>query len=70
VLTVAPRLLVSLGDAFETWDWRDTTVEVPPGRWRCVLTGHVVDGGDEVAVGDILAAFPVALLVRDGEDEA
>jgi (1->4)-alpha-D-glucan 1-alpha-D-glucosylmutase len=70
VLTVAPRQVVALGDAFETWDWRDTTLPVPAGRWRCVLTGHVVEGGTDVAVADVLAAFPVALLARDPEGEA
>jgi (1->4)-alpha-D-glucan 1-alpha-D-glucosylmutase len=67
VLTVAPRLVVGLGGAFVDWDWGDTRLPVPPGRWRCQLSGHVVDGGGEVALDDLLAAFPVALLTRDGE---
>jgi (1->4)-alpha-D-glucan 1-alpha-D-glucosylmutase len=68
VLTVVPRLVVGLGSTFETWDWGDTTLPVPPGRWRCVLTEHVVDGGSDVPVGEVLAAFPVALLARDAEE--
>ncbi|MEX1162904.1 MAG: hypothetical protein WEB03_04925, partial [Nitriliruptor sp.] len=67
VAVVAPRQVISLGSEFETWDWHDTELELPPGRWRCVLSDQVVDGGGgPVAVADVLAAFPVALLVRDG----
>jgi (1->4)-alpha-D-glucan 1-alpha-D-glucosylmutase len=65
VLTVAPRLVVRLGGRFSDWDWGDTRLDVPPGRWRCVLSGHVVEGGVEVALADLLAAFPVALLTRE-----
>lgn len=65
VLTVAPRLVVRLGGAFADWDWGDTRLELPAGRWRCVLTDHVVDGDREVGLADLLAAFPVALLTRE-----
>jgi (1->4)-alpha-D-glucan 1-alpha-D-glucosylmutase len=44
VLTVAPRLLVRLGGAFTDWEWHDTRLRIPEGRWRCVLSGHVVEG--------------------------
>jgi (1->4)-alpha-D-glucan 1-alpha-D-glucosylmutase len=56
VAVLVPRLLLGLGG-----DWADTTVELPPGRWTSVLDGGSVDGG-AVAVGDLLARFPVALL--------
>ncbi|WP_052667790.1 malto-oligosyltrehalose synthase [Nitriliruptor alkaliphilus] len=64
VLTVAPRLVAGLGGGFVDWDWGDTALAIPGGRWRCHLTGHVVDGGGQVLLRDLLAAFPVALLTR------
>ncbi len=43
--------------------WDRTTLRVPEGRWRSVLCGCEVSGGD-VAVSALLGAFPVALLAR------
>jgi (1->4)-alpha-D-glucan 1-alpha-D-glucosylmutase len=43
--------------------WGETMVRIPQGRWRSVLCGCEVDGGD-VPVSALLNAFPVALLVR------
>jgi (1->4)-alpha-D-glucan 1-alpha-D-glucosylmutase len=57
VVTVVPRLAVHVDD------WKDTTVTLPPGRWRNALTGDALDGG-EARVADLLARFPVALLER------
>ncbi len=54
--------------------WAETVVElpsvVPPGAWRCRLTGTVHDrapgaGGTRLPAAQLLAEFPVALLVRD-----
>ncbi|HZC05103.1 MAG TPA: malto-oligosyltrehalose synthase [Ktedonobacterales bacterium] len=59
VITVAPRLVIGRGD-----DWADTTLSVPEGHWRNVLTGDTLAGGD-IAVAETLRRFPVALLVRD-----
>jgi (1->4)-alpha-D-glucan 1-alpha-D-glucosylmutase len=57
VLTIAPR-----------WSheavWDETTIELPGGRWMDRLTGRSVGGG-RALVGDLLANFPVGLLVRD-----
>jgi (1->4)-alpha-D-glucan 1-alpha-D-glucosylmutase len=67
VATVAPRLVVGLGGRFVDWEWGDTTLPLPPGRWRCTLSGQVADGGDgSVPLRELLAAFPVALLAREG----
>jgi (1->4)-alpha-D-glucan 1-alpha-D-glucosylmutase len=60
VATVVPRLIVKLAGA-----WKDTTVELPEGRWTNRLTRSVVDGG-RVQVRNLLKEFPVALLVKDG----
>jgi (1->4)-alpha-D-glucan 1-alpha-D-glucosylmutase len=58
VLALAPRLPWKLAG-----DWGDTTLGVPRGRWRDALTGAEVEGG-AVAVQQLLARFPVALLER------
>jgi len=58
VAVVIPRLVMGLGG-----DWGDTTVVLPPGRWTDALGGEVVDGGGPVALGPVLARFPMALLV-------
>jgi (1->4)-alpha-D-glucan 1-alpha-D-glucosylmutase len=55
VVTVVPRLSVHVTD------WKDTTVALPPGDWRNVLTGDPARG---VAVAELLGRFPVALLER------
>jgi (1->4)-alpha-D-glucan 1-alpha-D-glucosylmutase len=57
VVAVVPRLTVHVDD------WKDTTLTLPEGAWRNVLTGDSLTGGD-VAVADVLARFPVALLER------
>ncbi|HEY0514231.1 MAG TPA: malto-oligosyltrehalose synthase [Thermoanaerobaculia bacterium] len=60
VAVVVPRLPLRLGG-----NWRDTTVELPPGRWRNELTGEEADGGEgPLPVAGLLARFPVALLAR------
>ncbi len=59
-LTVAPRLVLGLGDP-PAWD--GTAVALPAGRWRNVLTDARHDGG-EVELAELLRDFPVALLRR------
>ena len=58
VAVVVPRLPLRLKG-----DWQGTTVELPSGSWRDELTGDAVEGG-RIAAADLLARFPVALLVR------
>ena len=57
VVAVAPRATLDRGP------WGDTRVPVPEGTWRDVLTGRVARGR-ELAMSDLLAGFPVALLER------
>ena len=57
-VTVVPRFLLSRPDA-----WRSEVVVLEPGRWRDVFTDVEIDGGKQT-VGELLAGFPVALLVR------
>ena len=59
VAVVAPRLVLGLRDG-----WGDTTVELPAGSWTDELGGATVEGGRPVALAELLAGFPVALLVR------
>ncbi|MDP9070189.1 MAG: malto-oligosyltrehalose synthase [Actinomycetota bacterium] len=54
--TVVPRLVIGLGG-----DWGATTVTLPSGRWRNVLTDDHVEAGS-VALSHLLGRFPVALL--------
>ena len=44
--------------------WGDEAVTLPDGAWRNILTGGSTAGGVR-SVAEVLAGFPVALLVRD-----
>ncbi|ABK53145.1 maltooligosyl trehalose synthase [Acidothermus cellulolyticus 11B] len=59
VVTVAGRLTARLRAA---GGWRETTVHIPAGTWVDALSGRECDGGEH-AVGSLLGAAPVALLV-------
>jgi (1->4)-alpha-D-glucan 1-alpha-D-glucosylmutase len=63
VVSIAPRLVVGLGD-----DWGDTALDLPAGRWRDALSDEPHAGG-ALALGEALRRFPVALLVREGDAE-
>ncbi len=58
VLTVAPRLVLELGN-----DWEDNVLDLPPGDWKNTLTGEVLAGGRN-NINQLLGRFPVALLAR------
>jgi (1->4)-alpha-D-glucan 1-alpha-D-glucosylmutase len=58
VAVVVPRLVLGLAAG---GGWDTTTVTLPPGPWTDVVTGAAVAGGP-VPVGDLLDAFPVAVL--------
>ena len=80
LLTVAPRLVVGLTRGATVFPlgptiWGDTTIDLPGGsagkRFRNLLTGEIVDsfvrsGAAGLAMSDVLATFPVALLRREG----
>jgi (1->4)-alpha-D-glucan 1-alpha-D-glucosylmutase len=61
-ICVVPRLLARLWTQ-DGIDWGDTTLALPPGRYRNLLTGERVDGGASVPIAQLLAQLPVALLV-------
>ncbi|MDQ1684148.1 MAG: (1-_4)-alpha-D-glucan 1-alpha-D-glucosylmutase [Frankiaceae bacterium] len=58
VITVATRLPVGLR---KNGGWGDARLNLPPGRWRDVLTDRSTDGD----LADLLDPLPVALLVKD-----
>ncbi|MFW5933126.1 MAG: malto-oligosyltrehalose synthase, partial [Actinomycetota bacterium] len=64
VATVAPLQVARLGERFPSWDWQDTRVRLPEGRWTDRLSGRSLAGGP-VELDTLLASFPVALLVRE-----
>ncbi|MER7008538.1 malto-oligosyltrehalose synthase [Dactylosporangium sp. NPDC000555] len=57
-LSVATRLPVGLAAG---GGWGDTELKLPGGAWTDALTGRAVASA---ALGDVLATYPVALLVR------
>jgi (1->4)-alpha-D-glucan 1-alpha-D-glucosylmutase len=59
VVTVAPTRALQV----ERSGWGDDAVELPDGQWTDVLTGAVREGG-RVRLEDLLAGFPVAVLLR------
>lgn len=70
-LVVAPRFPVELArEPHRLWspDWQDTRLELPADlgefSWHDAYTGGLLPRG-VVSLSTILAAFPVALLVRD-----
>jgi (1->4)-alpha-D-glucan 1-alpha-D-glucosylmutase len=58
VLTLVPRW------SHAAPSWETTTIELPDGRWLNRLTGRRY-AGQKQELANLLAAFPVALLVRD-----
>jgi (1->4)-alpha-D-glucan 1-alpha-D-glucosylmutase len=62
-LAIATRLPVALEQA---GGWGDTVVLVQGRRWRDVLTGQVHEGG-RLRLAEVLATYPVALLVPADE---
>ena len=60
-IPVATRLPIGLATR---GGWGDTVLLVAPGRYVDAFTGTAFDG-DTLALGEILARYPVALLLRN-----
>lgn len=60
IVTVAPRMLMSLGDPP---DWQDTAIELGEGRWVNEFTKQIFEG--DVEMKNLLNDFPLALLVKE-----
>jgi (1->4)-alpha-D-glucan 1-alpha-D-glucosylmutase len=63
-VTVATRLPVALART----GWSDTTIMLAGHAWQDVLTGARFDGG-QVRLADLLARYPVALLIPAPTEE-
>ncbi|HEY3338219.1 MAG TPA: malto-oligosyltrehalose synthase [Propionicimonas sp.] len=63
-ITLATRLPVGLD---ESGGWGDTVLPLPEGRWRDEVSGRLVatDEFGRALVAEVLADYPVALLVRE-----
>jgi len=61
IITIVPRLAVGLA---KRGGFRDTRLELPAGRWLDVLCDRTYASGP-AEVGELLSAFPVALLARE-----
>jgi (1->4)-alpha-D-glucan 1-alpha-D-glucosylmutase len=59
VAAIVPRWPMKLGNS-----WGGTSLDLPGGQWRNVLTGDGVNGG-RVRVQALLHRFPVALLTKE-----
>ncbi len=58
-VAIIPRLPATLING-----WENTTLTLPPGRWRNAFTGATVEAdGDPVSVSIVLDGFPIALLM-------
>lgn len=64
VVVVVPRLVLTLGPGFGSWDWAGTLLDLPAGRWRDRLSGRRLTGGP-TPPARLLSRFPVALLTRE-----
>ena len=77
-VVVVPRLPASLTGSevapIGAGVWGETTVSLPRGlagrTWTCAITGRTIAGGNErgLPLGEILATFPVALLLATRTD--
>jgi (1->4)-alpha-D-glucan 1-alpha-D-glucosylmutase len=62
-VTVATRLPVGLA---QLGGWQDTTLRLPTGAWRDLLTGErAVSDAEGLRLAPVLDRLPVALLVRE-----
>lgn len=59
LLTLVPRWNRILNG-----DWGNTTIQLPEGKWRNLLTGEWIDSGT-AAIATLLQIFPVVLLMRE-----
>ncbi len=74
-LVVVPRLICELLEGRERLPlgaevWKETRVQIPEphrgGGFRDLFTGKTFSFAGEYAIGEVLAAFPVSLLIEEG----
>ena len=68
LIAVATRLPVTLA---ASGGWRETSLPLPEGRWRDLISGLLVsrDASGAVPLAELLAHYPVAALVREERRE-
>jgi (1->4)-alpha-D-glucan 1-alpha-D-glucosylmutase len=71
-ITAVPRFLTALVGESQVPHgagvWQDTVIDLPdraPARWKNILTGEELTVENRLALGDILAVFPAALLLAE-----
>ena len=69
-----PRFSYALTQGESSWPigsiWRDERLQVPhSGTYKNLMTGESYFIGDEVRMADVLATFPVALLLRESNGD-
>ena len=71
LVVAVPRLVHQLYRGGDAPDWGDAAVAVPAnGGWRNVFTSRRLGGAEQVAAAELLADFPVAVLLSDGTTHA
>jgi (1->4)-alpha-D-glucan 1-alpha-D-glucosylmutase len=68
---VVPRLWAGLTDggslSLDAAVWRNTTLPLPEGRWRNVITGDEIETGrSPTGLSDLMGTIPFAVLKRVG----
>jgi (1->4)-alpha-D-glucan 1-alpha-D-glucosylmutase len=71
LVVVVPRLWAGLTDgdnlSMNAAMWGDTTLALPEGKWRNVITGDEIEtGGNPTGIGDLMGTIPFAVLKRTG----
>lgn len=64
-VVIIPRLVSGTfaGEALAPAGWGDTRITLPPGKWRDVFTGSLVDArSGETGIGDLLRVLPFTVL--------
>jgi (1->4)-alpha-D-glucan 1-alpha-D-glucosylmutase len=72
LVVAVPRLWAGLTDGenlfVDATEWGDTTLALPEGRWRNVITGHEIEAtGNRLTIGDLIGTIPFAVLKRLGD---
>jgi (1->4)-alpha-D-glucan 1-alpha-D-glucosylmutase len=62
-IVIVPRLLARIWSAEGRPAWGDTTITLPAGNYRSLLSGATVEGGVALPLESLLSELPVALLV-------
>src|SRR5262249_15545477 len=63
LVSIVPRLVLSLRTESGRIEWGDTTLSLPDARWRDVVANrHLGQRAGSMNAGELLADFPVALL--------